>query len=235
MYVIGHRGFPSEAPENTLPSFDLAIRAGADFVEADLRATRDGVIICIHDATLDRTTTGKGPVSEHTYREVAGLDAGSWFSPRYAGEHVPTLVELLSLAQGRAGLALDIKTPGIEERVLGQVESWGFEDDAIIVSDHLEVLTRVKRLNPRITLLAGMPSPSRKAVDAALAHGANIVSFYKRELTWDLASYAHRRGLLVNAWPIDNAQEAIAAAQAQADFLTANNPREARSALNAGP
>lgn len=79
----------AHAPENTMPAFEEAVRLGADYVETDLRATRDGAIVCIHDARVDRTTTGTGLVSELTVDEVRRLDAGSWFSPSFRGVKIP--------------------------------------------------------------------------------------------------------------------------------------------------
>src|SRR6266852_704326 len=100
--VIGHRGFCSIAPENTLPSFELAISAGADLVELDYRHTADGVPVVIHDAELDRTTDAQRrwkerhvKVAAKTVAQIKSLDAGSWFDAKYAGAKVPTLAEAL--------------------------------------------------------------------------------------------------------------------------------------------
>src|SRR6266436_4268205 len=106
--VIGHRGFCSIAPENTLPSFELAISAGADLVELDYRHTTDGVPVVIHDAELDRTTDARRrwnerhiKVAAKTVTQIKGLDAGSWFDTKYAGARVPTLAEALDTIQQR--------------------------------------------------------------------------------------------------------------------------------------
>ncbi len=77
IFIIAHRGFSLVSPENTITSFKKAIEAGVDFIETDLRATSDGIIVCVHNPTLDRTTSGAGFVSTHSYGEIASLDAGS--------------------------------------------------------------------------------------------------------------------------------------------------------------
>lgn len=224
IFIIAHRGFSLISPENTIASFKKAIEAGVDFIETDLRATSDGIIVCMHDPTLDRTTSGAGFVSTHSYREITSLDAGSWFSPQFKGEHVPRLEELLDLAAGKVGLALEIKTPGIEEEVVEDVEKWGIEDEVIILSSHWVVLGKVKSLNPRITTLADLPIPSKESLRAALSHGANIVSIHKAMLERDFVRYAHRRGVLVNVWPVNTEKEVQAALDAEIDFITTDDP-----------
>lgn len=115
--VIGHRGDPSEAPENTLRAINRAFAIGARMVEIDVRLSRDGVPVIMHDETVDRTTNGKGLVSQMTVAQLKALDAGSWMSPKYAGERVPTLAEALQAAKGKGPLLLDLKV----ERMGGAV------------------------------------------------------------------------------------------------------------------
>jgi len=107
---VAHRGYSAIAPENTLPALAAAVLAGATFVEFDVRTTVDGVPVVIHDRTVDRTTDGSGWVWELTLDEVAALDAGSWFSPAYAGLRVPRLSEVLDLLRPHAAPA-DILAP----------------------------------------------------------------------------------------------------------------------------
>src|SRR5579863_6165855 len=92
--VIGHRGGRALAPENTLAAFRNAIKLGADYVEVDVRATRDGKLVIMHDSTVDRTTDGKGAVRDLDFATIRALDAGSKFSAQYAGEKVPTFDEV---------------------------------------------------------------------------------------------------------------------------------------------
>ncbi len=94
--VVAHRGLMHHAPENTLASFRacLELRLGFEF---DVQRTKDGHLVCIHDDTVDRTTDGSGKVSEMTLDEIHRLDAESWFDPKFAGERVPTIEEVLKL------------------------------------------------------------------------------------------------------------------------------------------
>src|SRR5919112_1912922 len=115
MQNVAHRGYSAVAPENTLPAFAAAGPAGATLVEFDVRTTADGVPVVIHDRTVDRTTNGTGAVWELTADEVRALDAGSWFSPAYAGVRVPLLTEVLDMLAG-ARLLLEIKPPASMNR-----------------------------------------------------------------------------------------------------------------------
>ncbi len=107
--VVAHRGSVHLAPENTLAAIEKAIEQGADLIEIDIRQTRDGHLVLMHDATVDRTTDGSGRVADMTLAQIKRLDAGSWFHPRFAGERVPTLAEALQAMEGRALPDLDIK------------------------------------------------------------------------------------------------------------------------------
>ncbi|MEU4241495.1 glycerophosphodiester phosphodiesterase family protein [Actinoplanes sp. NPDC026619] len=149
---IAHRGYSAVAPENTLPAFAAAVRAGATHVEFDVRTTVDGVPVVIHDRTLDRTTTGEGHVWEATAAEVLALDAGSWFSPAYAGVRVPTLIETLELlaAPGPA-LLLEIKPPATLDQAKAIVE--------LVAERGLLDRTIVQSFDPDVVALAGQAAP----------------------------------------------------------------------------
>ena len=113
MWVVGHRGASGYAPENTLAAFRRAVELGATFIETDLQLSRDARFIAIHDATLDRTTTARGPVQALTLAELRELDAGSWFGPAFAGERIPTLEEILEFARhSDVALCLELKPGG---------------------------------------------------------------------------------------------------------------------------
>ncbi|MFB3903930.1 MAG: glycerophosphodiester phosphodiesterase family protein [Acidobacteriota bacterium] len=130
--LIGHRGASAYAPENTLPAYQLAIEQGADFVEQDLQITRDGVLICLHDLTLERTTNveevfpdrsrererdgrtvKEWPASDFTLAEISRLDAGSWFSKRFKGTRIPPWEQAIAAIRGKAGLFPETKAPEV--------------------------------------------------------------------------------------------------------------------------
>ncbi len=126
--LIAHRGASAYAPEHTVAAYQLALTQGADYVEQDLAVTKDGVLVCLHDDTLERTTnveevfpdratvdpaTGQRRwlVMDFTLAEIKRLDAGSWFDPKFAGERVPTWEEAVALVGNRAGLYPELKSP----------------------------------------------------------------------------------------------------------------------------
>lgn len=146
-WLIAHRGASAYAPENTVPAFTLAADQGATFVELDLRLTRDGQLICLHDETLERTTdvaavypdrghdgpngTRRWPLAEFTLAELARLDAGAWFAPRFRGTRLPTLRDAIVALKGRAGLYIELKSPetypGMEKLILDELARHGLD------------------------------------------------------------------------------------------------------------
>ena len=113
--IYAHRGVSAHAPENTISAFLLAIEHGADGIEFDIKVTRDGKVIVLHDQTLQRTTTGSGDFKNFTYDELRKLDAGSKFSTKYATEKLPTLEEVFEAVGNRIGINIELTnyaTPG---------------------------------------------------------------------------------------------------------------------------
>lgn len=138
MLVIGHRGASWHAPEHTFPSYDLALEMGADFIEQDLQMTRDGVLVVLHDDTLDRTTGGActGRVVDHTLDQIRECDVGSWFNAAYperardgySGAGIPLLEEVLERYADRASFYIETKNPedapGMEESLLALLDRY---------------------------------------------------------------------------------------------------------------
>jgi glycerophosphoryl diester phosphodiesterase len=126
--LIAHRGASGYAPEHTQEAYKLAIQQGADFVEPDLQITKDGVLVCLHDTTLERTTDVRKvfpdrgrevngrktwPVVDFTLEEIKKLDSGSWMDPKFAGAKVVTFQEMIDLVKGKAGLYPETKAPEV--------------------------------------------------------------------------------------------------------------------------
>ncbi len=107
--ICAHRGGAATHPENTLPAFQEAVRLGAHMIELDVAISRDGVLVLMHDATVNRTTDGKGKVNELTLAELKRLDAGAWKHARFAGTRVPTLEEALAMMPRNVWLNIDFK------------------------------------------------------------------------------------------------------------------------------
>jgi len=172
--IYGHRGSKGQYPENTILAFEKAIGAGVDGMEMDIHMTKDGELVVIHDATLDRTTTGTGYVKDHTLAEIRALSAGAKFAEfkhydrSWNLELVPTLKEALALFKAHGlEVNIELKTyedeyPGIEAAMLKVVRESGYEADRIVYSSfHLPTLLRIKQLDEsaKIAWLVGQPIP----------------------------------------------------------------------------
>ena len=163
--LIGHRGYPAKFPENTLASFEGAIQAGCDMIELDVTITDDRKVVVIHDDTLDRTTNGKGLVGYFTLEEIKQLDAGKWFAPRFSGERVPELAEVMKLTAGRCMVNIEIKesafegtypSDSIEHQVVDLVKACGAMDRVIVSSFDARILRRIAAMEepPAIALIS---------------------------------------------------------------------------------
>jgi glycerophosphoryl diester phosphodiesterase len=155
--MISHRGARALAPENTLAGVSEAIDRGALFIEVDVQRTADGVLVVIHDNTVDRTTEGTGEVGELTYDEMGSLDAGSHFSTEFAGAPIPTLDAILELvAEKQVTLVLEAKNPGlypgIEQQIAEALQRFEVQDRVIVISFDHDWLKRFHGAAPQVRL-----------------------------------------------------------------------------------
>ncbi|MEK5266768.1 MULTISPECIES: glycerophosphodiester phosphodiesterase family protein [unclassified Heyndrickxia] len=112
--IIAHRGADDRAPEETMPAFRLAVNEKADYIELDLRETKDNKLILMHDPTLDRTTNGKGDVTRYSLKQIKKLDAGSWFGKKYKGQRILTLEELINQYGSKTNYFIETRRVGNE-------------------------------------------------------------------------------------------------------------------------
>jgi glycerophosphoryl diester phosphodiesterase len=132
--AVGHRGASAYAPENTVAAFDEAIRLGAKAVEFDLRLSSDGVLMVLHDDTLDRTTNGSGPISQIERFDLLSLDAGSWMHPRFAGTRIPSLDEALLAIGPHAQPVIELKVDIPPDLLLASLRKYDLEGEAVVIS-----------------------------------------------------------------------------------------------------
>jgi glycerophosphoryl diester phosphodiesterase len=225
---LAHRGASALAPENTIEAFRLAVEAGAGGLELDVHLTHDGHVVVIHDATVDRTTSGSGAVSEMTFDELRGFDAGHTFSPdggsnhpyRGLGVRVPTLREVLKEFPGVAvNIDIKAKRPGIEAAVLGVLREANALGRALVVSTPHATVKRFRKISgghistgasrwetgifyllSRLRL-ERLASPAYDALQVPLRHrGIALV-------TPRFIEAAHARGVRVDVWTINQADE----------------------------
>ncbi len=230
----GHRGNAAEYPENTLASFRSALELGVDVLECDVHLSADGALPVIHDHLLDRTTTGRGLVREHTMAELGSLDAGSWKDPRFRGERIPTLEEVLGLAQGRAGVAIEIKNlplgyAGIERAVARCIEAAGMTEDVIVIAFDHRCVKRIKELAPE--LLTGILEASRPVDPLRLLADADADIFCPHWAAIDppTAQELHAAGKRIGVWTVDDPLALAWSKALPADAIYTNNPRVIRT------
>jgi glycerophosphoryl diester phosphodiesterase len=225
--VFGHRGACGVAPENTLPSFALAAALGAGYLELDVHATRDGEIVVLHDADLDRTTNGSGAVCAHDWQQIAALDAGWHFTQdgrtfpyRGQGVRIPRLSEVLA-AYPAVPLNIEIKQgePAIVEAVLDVLRAGDALDRTLLAAEHDDIMQAIRTaVGDRIA--TGMSvgdvlsffdrlsrddwqgyTPPGRALQVPPEHGGVEI------VTPAFVAAAHRVGLEVHVWTINDATE----------------------------
>ncbi|QNU25156.1 glycerophosphodiester phosphodiesterase family protein [Geobacillus zalihae] len=219
--VIAHRGASGYAPEHTLSSYRLAARMQADYIEVDVRAAKDGKLVALHDATLARTTNAetvyphRSPwrVSDFSFRELKELDAGSWFHPRFAGERIPTLDEVIQMLKAErveAPLYIETKQPGIEEAVVHLLKKHGFLQQRRVMfqSFHPESLQALRPLIPHgiqlIQLVGEKEAHSgRDELLQQIAVYADGIGLPLSAVTEEWVRAAHRRGLMVHVYTVN--------------------------------
>src|SRR5579864_7062171 len=152
-HVSAHRGASAKAPENTLAALEAAWRDGATLAEIDVRLSRDGHVVLMHDRTVNRTTTGRGPVEGMTLEEIRALDAGGWFGTAFRGERVPTLREVIAWARGKLVLLVELKNypfreVPLVERTMDLIDETDSAEYVVPAGfDHI-VLRDIKRRRP---------------------------------------------------------------------------------------
>lgn len=158
--IIAHRGASHDAPENTIAALEKAAQLGATWVEFDVMCTQDGEAIVFHDDQLDRTTNGKGYIADTPYATIAALDAGTWFSPQFTGERIPTFASYLQKAAALGlGINVEIKpTEGQAQKTAQAViailrKHWPSHAPAPLISSFsVEALTTVRALDASLQL-----------------------------------------------------------------------------------
>jgi glycerophosphoryl diester phosphodiesterase len=212
---MAHRGHRAAYPEQTLSAYQAAIDLGCRAIEADLQLTQDGHLVMLHDLTVDRTTDGSGPVAGMTLEEVRGLDAGSWFDPRFAGTRIPTLDEFLDMAvPAGATLCLEIKgtptdAPATAEALAHRLAARGLVDRMFVSSFDHAALAAARAIVPDLMtaperLPEDGPADLAEAVRQARASGATVLQHRWEYLTPEIVDALHAIDVGVWAWPTDS-------------------------------
>ncbi|BDR91606.1 glycerophosphodiester phosphodiesterase [Vulcanisaeta souniana] len=225
--VFGHRGAMGYAPENTLPSFRMAVDMGVDGVELDVHMTKDGEIVVIHDFTVDRTTNGSGYIKDLTLAEVKSFDASARFGGKWRDVRVPTLEEVFREFGRRIKYKVEIKRgsdyyPGIEGKVVDLIRRYNV--DAQVISFDFDALGNVRAIDKDVEI--GVIFVGRiawfidiaKKLDAQWLHASHDLIDEKG------VEMAHRFDLRVGAWTVNNEDYARHLVRIGVDDITSNYP-----------
>jgi len=198
VYVLAHRGAHNGIPENTLAAYQKAIDLGCDFVEIDVRTTKDGQFVSMHNSTIDHYVDGKtGKVSEMTLAEIRSLDVGIRLGEQWKGTQVPTFEEILQLCKGKIGIYLDLKDAPIPALV-GLIRKYGMERDIIwyISASRMKELSQLNEICPDCI---PMPDPgSEKNMDSVLSQvKTTAIATDMDELTSSFVEKAHQHKVMV--------------------------------------
>lgn len=237
-WVVGHRGAMGHAPENTMTSFEQALSLGADMIELDVRITKDGVPVIVHDANLDRTSNKNVNVADLAAKDILDLDAGSWFDLRFAGERIPRLATVLKWAQNKKtkmkakpAFFVELKADGDERRremlvkaVLDELKTYKALDRSVLISFDEPTLAICHKMSPGTSTGFLYSDFLHDALERAKRLKVNHILPRKDRVTGDLVTEAHENGMAVMAWTADRLDEFRKLVVWQVDAIATNYP-----------
>jgi glycerophosphoryl diester phosphodiesterase len=244
--IVGHRGAAARAPENTAAGLTAGLEAGADQIEVDAGLTKDGRVVLLHDTTLDRTTSGRGPLRARTFDQVARLDAGSWFAPRFSDEPPIDLDDALAIVRPRVPLIVEIKATA-KERARGVDPEDQATVDAVLAAFMrtgglrgvtissaawtllLEASGGVQGLDCALTVGS---TETRDPIAWAQRIGATALHPNRRLCTPSFVARARGLGLLVIAYTVNRASELAPLLEAGVDGVFTDDPAAMRRLLS---
>ncbi len=214
---IGHRGACGYAPENTVASIEQAIALRCAFAEVDIQRTSDDELVLLHDERVDRTTNGRGYVSDLTLSDIRKLDAGGGQSP-------PTLGDALQAANGRIGLMLELKTGGLAYDACAIVRASGFNRPVIYASFLHEELQHVRRADPNAqTMILFTHLPTNPGAAAATLHTTHV-GLRLATVTKPLVTALHHEGLIMFAYTCNRPAEIYSMTMLGVDGIISDFP-----------
>lgn len=206
--LTAHRGVSAELPENTIPAIEAAIVEQADFVEVDIRVTKDGVLALLHDSNLRRTTGLDKYIWDVDYSDIAQLDAGSWLNKELSWVRIPTLREVIETCRGKVSLNLHLKYHNsdeqLEEKVVALIEEYDMERQCVITSTKIDCLAKIKALNPEIQtgFITDHLFPGLIDNDSV-----DFFSVKSNLVTADTIKQIHQCGKKIHVWTVNSKKE----------------------------
>lgn len=237
--IFAHRGASADAPENTLAAFELAVAEGADAIELDAKLSADGHVVVIHDVSVERTTDGRGAVGHLSLAQLKALDAGSFFSEKFAGERIPTLEEVFETVGRRALINIELTNyasplDDLPEKVVDLVKRFGLVEQVIFSSFHPLNLLRVRRWLPQaatglLAFIGAAGAWARSPIGGWIA--SPYLHPHYSDVNWRLVERLHRAGRRLNVWTVNEPAEMERLFRLQVDGIFTDNPSLARRTL----
>lgn len=229
--VAAHRGYSVIAPENTLAAF-TASAGFADRVEFDVQVSKDGMLVVMHDSTVNRTTNGTGSVSSLNYvDQLDGLDAGSWFSPAFAGEPIPTMKQSVETIFADGMVPLIERKSGSAAAYVNELTHMGILDDVVIIAFDWTFLAQVRALAPNVELGAlGSGTLNASVISSIAAAGVDFVNWGDSgSLTRSTVDMVHAAGLEMHVWTVNSLGRMQQLIDLGVDGITTDDPETLRS------
>ena len=233
--VIAHRGFSGLYPENTLVAFRKAMELGVDMIELDILLSRDDELVVIHDDTLDRTTSGSGPVRDKSISELTQLDAGTWFASEFRAERLPRLSEVFDLVEDRVLLNVEIKGEavtgrvrgGIAERTIRLIREREFGARTILSSFDPRALHHAREIDSEIaraTLYNRELHRGKNPTEILAETSSTSFNLSRNQVNEDIVAECHRKGSAVLVYTVNGVAEMQRMIAMGVDGLFTNRP-----------
>ncbi len=230
--VFGHRGYKIKFPENTLISFEEAVKVGCPAIELDVMLSSDRHVVVFHDEILERTTNGKGHVSKTTLSQLKDLDAGSWFDHSFKNTRIPELSEVFDSLGRKALINVEIKkecfeksfpNDSIEHQVLELINSFNLRSRVIISSFSGEIIKRIKAIDPNIEtayIFDNIPED----LDEHIAAGIFSVHISKKIADVNFVKLMHKKKIKVFVWTVNKVKDYNQLIKNGVDGIFTDNP-----------
>ncbi len=229
--IAAHRGDSVNAPENTMPAFELAVLENADWAELDVFLTKDDEVVVCHDPDLKRIAGINALVKDYTYDELQQIDTGSWFSPDYSDVRISKLSDIFAVLKDKMMVQVEIKQvdSGIEEKLLKVINDCGMHDQVVIISLNDAPLRKMKELDPTIKTAYCMLVARG---DLTTIPFSDYFTVEEGNVTVELVNAVHAKGSLIFAWTVNSDEKVQHLVDCGIDGILTDNPIMLRNALS---
>ena len=231
--ITAHRGASGLVPENTTAAIVKAMELGSDFSEIDVQETADGIIVLMHDDSLQRTTGIEAGMWEKTFEELKNLEAGAWFADEFKGEPIPTLKSIIETVRGIMKLNIELKMNGhqklLTEKVVKIVEEENFINNCILTSFDFSEVKKIKQLNK--TIKSGYIFSKMPENEDVFTANVDLLSVNKKLVTEEFVQKAHANNKQVHVWTVNKPEDMRNLIELGVDNIITNYPNILKEVL----